>query len=362
MHRLLERQLRHFFGDNIEGLPKEFSGFVNAINETYKQSDTDRRMIERSLELMSEELNERNAALKQELEVRQQVEVALKIEKEEQSKLIRKLEEAHNQLLQSEKMASIGQLAAGVAHEINNPIGYINSNLSTLNKYISQLLDVVAAYESTDAFLKNNGLLTGFINLKKQETDFEYIKEDVNDLVNESIEGIARVRQIVQDLKDFSRSEQGQNWDLSDVHTGLESTLNVANNELKYKAEVIRDYGDLPEIECVLSQLNQVFLNILVNAAQAIEERGEIRITTKTHNDTVVIVIGDSGCGMPPDVQKRIFDPFFTTKPIGSGTGLGLSLSFGIITKHHGKINVDSTPGKGTTFTIALPVKQPDAE
>jgi two-component system NtrC family sensor kinase len=359
MHRLLDRQLRSFIGDNLQSLPKEFSDFINAVNKTYEQCDADRLMIERSLELMSRELNERNAALQQELSERLQAEDALKKEKEEQLRLIRKLEEAHNQLLQSEKMASIGQLAAGVAHEINNPIGYVNSNLSTLNKYIGQLLDVVSAYESTDEYLKNNSQLADLITRKKQEADFGYIKEDMKDLINESIEGVARVKHIVQDLKDFSRSERDQSWELSDIHAGLNSTLNVANNELKYKAEIIRDYGELPEIECMLSQLNQVFLNILVNAAQAIEEHGEIRISTRVNGEFVNIEFSDTGRGIPPDVQKRIFDPFFTTKPVGSGTGLGLSLSFSIISNHNGTINVASTPGTGTTFTIQLPIQQP---
>jgi len=179
--------------------------------------------------------------------------------------------------------------------------------------------------------------------------------------MDESREGITRVRKIVQDLKDFSRVDANQEWQWADLHAGIDSTLNIVSNEVKYKADVIKEYGDIPEIECQPSHINQVIMNIVVNGAHAITgERGVIKIRTGCQDDHVWIEISDNGAGIPKEFQSRIFDPFFTTKPIGSGTGLGLSLSYGIIQKHNGRIEVQSEPGQGTTFRITLPVRQQD--
>ena len=179
--------------------------------------------------------------------------------------------------------------------------------------------------------------------------------------MTESREGIERVTRIVRDLKDFSRSGRDESWKLADIHAGLESTLNIIWNELKYNTTLEKNYGELPPVECLPSELNQVFMNILINAGQAIGERGTVRISTGHEGDHVWIEISDSGPGMPPEVVQRIFDPFFTTKPVGKGTGLGLSISYGIVAKHHGRIDVESTPGKGSTFRITLPLRQPKA-
>jgi PAS domain S-box-containing protein len=277
----------------------------------------------------------------------------------EMKALNRKLEDAHSQLLQSEKMASIGQLAAGVAHEINNPIGYVHSNLGSLDKYIRALLGIVDAYGKAEASITDGEALSR-VRTAKQEADLEFLREDVNALLSESQEGITRVKKIVQDLKDFSHVDEAE-WQWANLHHGLDATLNIVWNELKYKAEVIKEYGSLIEIECFPSQLNQVFMNLLVNAGHAIEAGGTITIRTGAEAEQVWVEIADSGKGIAPEHLTRIFEPFFTTKPVGKGTGLGLSLSYGIVEKHHGRIEVESEIGKGTTFRVWLPIKHADA-
>jgi signal transduction histidine kinase len=275
--------------------------------------------------------------------------------------LNQKLNDAQGQLMQSEKLASIGQLAAGVAHEINNPIGYVHSNLGSLEKYIEAALAVLDAYAGAEAAIADPGVLAQLQQIK-QEQELAYLREDLPTLLAESKEGITRVRKIVQDLKDFSRADTAQTWEPADLHRCLDSTLSVVWNELKYKAEVLKEYGELPEVECVPSQLNQVFMNLMVNAAHAIEgPRGKITLRTGTDAETVWIEVSDTGTGIPPENLGRIFDPFFTTKAVGKGTGLGLSLAYGIVQKHHGEIEVSSEVGVGTTFRVVLPVKQPPA-
>ncbi|MCB1939105.1 MAG: ATPase [Rhodocyclaceae bacterium] len=274
-----------------------------------------------------------------------------------------RLHDAQAQLVQSEKLASIGQLAAGVAHEINNPIGYVLSNITTLGRYLTDIFSLFDAFEAVERTLPEADPQRAAIVALKQSLDFDFLKEDLPALLRESQEGATRVRQIVQDLKDFSRVDHSKEWMLADIHAGLDSTLNVVNNELKYKAEVVRDYGQLPSIHCIPSQLNQVFMNLLVNAAHAIETRGTITIRTEAPDaDHISVSVSDTGSGIPADTCKRIFEPFFTTKPVGKGTGLGLSLSYGIVQKHHGEITVDSTVGAGTTFRVVLPVNPPEGE
>jgi signal transduction histidine kinase len=280
--------------------------------------------------------------------------LALKAERERQDELIGKLAQAQNQLLQSEKLAAIGQLAAGVAHEINNPVGFVNSNLGTLRRYFEQLIQTIDAYEASEGELRAE--TRSALSELKRRIDLAFLRQDVAALVAESTEGLQRVTRIVQDLKDFSHvDESTMQW--ADLEHGLDSTLNVAWNELKYKAEVVKEYGGIPEVECIASQINQVFMNLLVNAAQSIAERGTITIrTAREGDDRVRIEISDTGCGISPEHLQRIFDPFFTTKPVGKGTGLGLSLAYGIIRKHGGAIDVSSTQGVGTTFRITLPI------
>jgi two-component system NtrC family sensor kinase len=261
------------------------------------------------------------------------------------------------QLVQQEKLASIGQLAAGVAHEINNPIGYIFSNVGTLEGYLGDLFRMLDAYEQTPAALALRHL--------RDELQIDYLKDDVPNLMRESKEGIQRVRQIVQDLKDFSHVDALQEWQVVQLHQGIDSTLNVVASELRYKADVVKEYGEVPEIECLSSQINQVVMNLVVNAAHAMGsggdgggQRGRIVIRTGSSGGEAWFEVADNGSGIPKDVLPRIFDPFFTTKPIGKGTGLGLSLSYGIVQKHQGRITVDSEVGRGTTFRVTLPLRR----
>ncbi len=357
LHKLLQRQLRRAFG-TIDAMPSGLDVLLQAVSQAYEGADAERAMIERTLDLMSKELNARNDQLRADLVERQSSRDELQRRSDEQQALIRRLAEAHNQLLQAEKMASIGQLAAGVAHEINNPIGYVSSNLGTLKDYVQGLLDIVAAFEPRLARLPPAEAAA--VRQLMEDREYDHVRGDVMDLLDESCSGTQRVKQIVQDLKDFSHAGE-QDWMWADLHKGLDSTLNIVHNEIKYVADVIRCYGELPQVECLASQLNQVFMNLLMNAAHALSgrtERGRIVVTTGDLGEGEVFVeVADNGCGIEPEHLSRIFDPFFTTKPVGKGTGLGLSLSYGIVRRHGGRIEVKSEPRVGTTFRVCLPVR-----
>jgi two-component system NtrC family sensor kinase len=330
-----------------------------------KLAESDLHKIRQDLEKLAEERTEQLARANKQLEedIRQRaiVEAELTRRNAELTGLNEKLSMAQQQLLQSEKLASIGQLAAGLAHEINNPIGYIFSNFGTLETYIANLLKMLAVYEGIEPALAASDSLEDIRKMREQ-IELDFLKEDIHSLMSESKEGILRVRKIVQDLKDFSRIDASQEWKRSNLHDGIDSTLNIVNNEVKYKADLVKEYGDIPEIDCLPSQINQVILNLVVNAAHAIQgDRGKITIRTGGADDQVWIEVADSGMGIAQENMTRIFDPFFTTKPVGQGTGLGLSLSYGIIQKHRGEIRVTSQVGKGTTFRVILPVRQPGA-
>ncbi|WP_175815420.1 histidine kinase [Burkholderia diffusa] len=327
--------------DTLERLVRLRTAELETALRRYEQTTA---MLQRTRENMATEIDERRAAQSR-----------LEQEKDEQRRLLRALEETHVQLLQSEKLASIGQLAAGVAHEINNPIGFISANLNTLRTWVRSLLDVIAAHDA--ALTQLEPATRDALTAMRGEADLDYVRDEIVTLIDESIDGAVRVRRIVQDLRDFSRPGSGE-WSVVDIHAGLESTLNVVHNELKYKADIVREYGDVPQVECLPSQLNQVFMNLLVNAAHAIPARGVITIRTSSDGEQVSIAISDTGTGMTPDVVRRIFDPFFTTKPVGQGTGLGLSVSHGIVERHHGAIDVTSEPGRGTTFCVRLPIRR----
>ncbi|MBC8999017.1 response regulator [Pseudomonas sp. N40(2020)] len=276
---------------------------------------------------------------------------------EELQREIDERKQLESQLVQSEKLASLGQLAAGVAHEINNPIGFISSNLGTLDGYFKQLLTVLDACQTLDNAADSEAV-TRLAQLRT-EVELDFMLEDIPVLIRESKEGIGRVGQIVKDLKDFSRVDSNQQWQWANLQQGIESTLNIVASELKYKADVIKEYQALPDIECLPSQINQVIMNLIVNATQAMgPERGTITLRTGQAQDTAWVEVADTGSGIAPDTLQKIFDPFFTTKPVGEGTGLGLSLSYGIVKKHGGNISVRSELGVGTTFRVELPMRQ----
>ncbi len=257
-------------------------------------------------------------------------------------------------LLQQDKLASLGHLAAGVAHEINNPLGFIMSNLGTLKGYVenieqyTSLLQRLIARDSTQETQHLSGEAS-------QKLDIEYILKDIRDLISESTEGAERVKQIVIDLKDFARSD-GDYLKETDLNQCVQSTINVVRNEIKYVADLVLHLDEIPKIICNPQQINQVIANLLVNAAHAITGRGTITVTTLHENDHVRLIVTDTGCGIPPENITHIFAPFFTTKEVGQGTGLGLSISNNIINRHGGTIGVASEIDKGTTFTVTLPV------
>jgi two-component system NtrC family sensor kinase len=266
-------------------------------------------------------------------------------------------------LIHAEKLATVGQLAAGMAHEINNPICYVQSNLGTLRDYMNKLFGVL---ELSDQLIRDHELSDAdrldALEMRKQSMGYQMIAEDLPALLEESREGVERIRQIVQNLRDFSRLDPTESFRLFDVHRAIETTLGIVRSLGGNRVRFVTYFDAVPLIECNPTELNQVFMNILVNATQAIETDGVIEIQTEATKDAIRIRITDNGCGMAPDTLARIFEPFYTTKEVGKGTGLGLSISYGIIKKHNGEITVESKVGQGTTFIINLPVRQSHIE
>jgi len=267
-----------------------------------------------------------------------------------------KLQSTQAQVIQQEKMASIGQLAAGVAHEINNPTGFITCNLGTLGKYLDRLTEFIRilAENTGGADCDDTGLA---ISEKRKTLKIDRIIEDAPDLIKESLEGAERIQTIVKNLKNFSRVDEAQ-YKSADINECIESTLNIVWNELKYKVKLTKELGEIPLTKCYPQQLNQIFMNLLINASQAIEGQGEISVRTWNDDEFIYSSVSDTGCGIPESTLSRIFDPFFTTKEVGKGTGLGLSITYDIVKNHHGDIYVESEPGRGSTFTVRIPIME----
>lgn len=281
------------------------------------------------------------------------------------------LKESQVQLVQAEKMSSLGQLVAGISHEINTPLLYLANNAELIRERLEPLRDFVTASVNAfsikaDDFPDRATYQAQFVaalrdvKILLRDNELEATIEEIQDLTNDSISGLGELTEMAQSLKDFSRLDRAPIASF-DVNAGIEKTLVIAKNIVKHKASVIKHYGEIPEIQCSPSQINQVFLNIITNAAQAIEGQGDITITTKRHGAAhVAIAIADTGCGIPEENLSKIRDPFFTTKEVGTGTGLGLSIVDEIIRSHYGELQIESEVGKGSVFTVILPVKRPD--
>ena len=276
---------------------------------------------------------------------------ALTEEKGAQSKLIGQLHAAQSQLVQSEKMASLGQLSAGVAHEINNPLSFVSSNIQCLEEYMVALLALQREY---DALLTDSRQRSRIEELRARHR-VELIEEEIPEIISDTLEGTRRIKMIVDNLLNFSHISNTE-WQPAGLNRCIEATLVIARNELKHKARVVTDLGELPDIQCIPSQINQVILTLLINAVHAIEENGEIHIQTRMRGEGVVIRVRDTGCGIAGENIKKIFDPFFTTKGVGKGTGLGLSVAYGIVRAHGGRIEVESELGRGSSFEVWLPL------
>ncbi len=266
------------------------------------------------------------------------------------------IRDAQGALVQSAKMVSLGQLVAGVAHELNNPIGFISSNMHHLSEYVEKIRRLVTAYHQYRDQLPPAAKLE--IERLESELEIDFILKDMLDLTRSCVEGANRTKEIVLGLRTFSRMDES-NFKPCDLHEGLRNTVKLLVTEIKDRVAIVEEFGAIPDVECNLSQINQVFMNLLSNASQAIHGKGTIWIRTRRDGDRVRIEVEDNGGGMPAEVQAKIFDPFFTTKTVGKGTGLGLSIAYGLIEKHHGQIAVESQVGKGTRFTIYLPIRQP---
>jgi len=368
--------------DELESLADSINAMIGNLQEVVKKAqaitagDFSLRIQPRgkddelvtTIETMSRQIQERTQdliasrdILTWEIEEHKKTEDSLKKTLAELQQSTTELNQTQSQLLQAETLASIGQLAAGVAHEINNPVGFIGSNLHSLEEYIKQYNQLNEMYQRVFASLNGhdipqaNGLLAELKHLQAS-TDYDFIRSDIDNLLKESHDGIKRIRKIVSELRTFSRGNK-DTMEYAVVNDVIDNILSLVSNEIKYKAELTKHYGDVPKIKCYPQRLSQVFINMLINAAHAIEKYGAIDIKTYHRNNDVYVQITDNGKGIPEKDLPYIFNPFFTSKPVGQGTGLGLSISFEIVQEHGGDIQVESKVGSGTTFIVRLPIK-----
>jgi two-component system NtrC family sensor kinase len=273
---------------------------------------------------------------------------------QEKKRVEKQLKESQAQVIHQEKMASIGLLAAGVAHEINNPMGFITSNLSSLEKYTDKLIRFIEFQGQAIERCADEATRSTLAEMK-QQIKLDYLVTDLRELITESLDGSRRVSKIVQDLQTFSRGDNNETV-LSDLNETVMRTINMVRNEIKYVAELELRLESLPRVICQPQQIGQVVMNLLMNAAHSIQGKGLITLTTSQVDNSVEISVTDNGCGISAEHLERIFEPFFTTKEAGRGTGLGLAISHDIVKKHGGELLVESTAGMGTTFTVRLPI------
>ena len=348
------------------GTPENFVTSVDAGGDDLIPKNVPEPVLRAKLKAMARvaalrhELIDANRRMQDDIRARQQAEDELSRRCVELTELNDKLSRMQLQLLQAEKLASIGQLAAGVAHEINTPIGFVQSNLGTLATYLARLDEALQACTALLATLPPPAARE-LADLRRR-LDLDYIGEDAPLLIRESRAGIERVSRIVRSLKDFSQLDRTQAWTRTDLHTLIENALALIVGDVRSKAHIVREFGVLPEVECQPEQLGEVVVSLLTNAAQAIGNiPGTVTLRTGADEGGVWLDVIDDGCGMPPAVRARVVDPFFTTHPVGQGAGLGLSLAYGIVRQHAGTIEVDSEVGCGSRFRVRLPVSQPDA-
>ena len=349
-----ERLLKEFKAEEKKSVILEFKykrtlvdkiAITNILNASIEEVEKQKKIIENTKDEINRTLVEMDKQNK-----------LIEIKNKELNKLLTDLRETQQQLVMSEKMASLGQLTAGVAHEINNPINFVSANIKPLKEDLADILECIGQYEKV---ISENNLEDMFLEVQqfKSNKDLTFSMQEVNELLKGIEEGASRTTEIVKGLRNFSRLDQNV-VKKADMNEGIESTLTLLHSVYKDKITIEKDYGDIPEIECLPGQINQVLMNILSNAIQAIPGKGEIFIKTREEKDVVIISITDTGSGISDEIKHKIFDPFFTTKEVGKGTGLGLSISYGIIERHNGKIEVNSENGKGTRFMITLPVHQ----
>ena len=323
-------------------LEAEIANSTLLLREQKEEVETQRDEIELQKEAIVSQRDKVLAAKK-----------ALETQKRELENTLGNLKLAQSQLIQSEKMTSMGVLTAGIAHELNNPINFVSGNVGPLRRDIDDLFSLIKIYEES---MKSHNLKTEISEAEayKEKLDYTFLIKEIISLLEGIEEGAIRSSQIIKGLRSFSRLDQ-EKCQSYNIHEGIDSSLILLNNQIKDRIVITKEYGDFDDIECFPGKLNQVIMNILTNSIQAIEGRGEISIQTISSDIGIKIIIKDNGVGMSPEVKKHIFEPFFTTKEVGKGTGLGLSISFGIIEQHNGNIDIISKPGKGTEIIISLP-------
>ena len=339
---LLQRQIKKSNLTQAELSSAALLRFIDMVNDAYFEVDEEKKLLERSIEISSKEYQSH----------------------------IEKMKNLQAQIIHNEKMAGIGQLSAGIAHEINNPLGFVQSNFETLKKYLKRIDEMLnfcqEVFDSFDGLtLEDFRGKSKSIKEYKQTNKMANVLRDIPDIMSETEDGLSRMEKIVKSLLGFARKGVESDICEYDLNKGIIDTLTIANNEIKYYAEIITEFGNIPFVEVYTGEINQVILNLLVNATHAIKSKGSlhkdgrITITTYADGNHVICEIKDNGIGIPKELEDRIFEPFFTTKEVGKGTGLGLSIAHDIIVeKHKGKIKVESVPQEGTKFIIQLPIKQ----